>query len=75
MPALLAIWAGTISVAIFSFGSHSSACLLAPPPTMNRSGENSRSRWRRYFCTRLAHADHDSSSRLRALAAAFVSAS
>ena len=46
MPALFAICAGTISVEMCSFGSQSSACLLeaAPPPTMNRSGENSLSR-------------------------------
>ncbi len=47
IPALFAIAAGTIGVSIETSGSHVCADLDAPPPTMNRSGENNISTCRR----------------------------
>ena len=56
IPASLCSAAGTIRARMpVSRGTHLSACLLIPPPTMTRSGDSSASMCCRYSSTRPAH--------------------
>src|ERR1035438_2472237 len=55
MPASLCRAAATTRARRLSSGRNLSACLLIPPPTMNRSGASRASRWSMYSSTRPAH--------------------
>ena len=64
-----------LGATIESRGRNFSDFLLTPPPTMNRSGENSASTISRYSSTRSAQSFHDRPSASRTLSAARCSAS
>src|SRR5258706_378978 len=55
IPASLSSCAGTIGALVLRNPKNFGAFLLTPPPMMNRSGQNSISRWRMYSSGRLPH--------------------